>query len=215
MNLNKNGTFGGKLTTYVAWQCILIQSKIFKNREMRILMLGLDNAGKTTILYKLKLGKTSKTVPTVGFNVETVKHKNVSFAVWDCGGQERIRPLWRHYFTGTNALIYVVDSSDHGRLEESRSELMRVISDKELANCLLIVLANKQDMSGAIKPKELIEKFELNKLSGNHTWSVIPTVAIDGTGLVETWNWISSHSKKYCIIPTTEQRVNERTKETK
>ena len=73
-------------------------------------MLGLDNAGKTTILYKLKLGKTSKTVPTVGFNVETVKHKNVSFAVWDCGGQERIRPLWRHYFTGTNALIYVVDS---------------------------------------------------------------------------------------------------------
>ena len=158
MNLNKNGTFGGKLTTYVAWQCILIQSKIFKNREMRILMLGLDNAGKTTILYKLKLGKTSKTVPTVGFNVETVKHKNVSFAVWDCGGQERIRPLWRHYFTGTNALIYVVDSSDHGRLEESRSELMRVISDKELANCLLIVLANKQDMSGAIKPKELIEK---------------------------------------------------------
>ena len=80
MNLNKNGTFGGKLTTYVAWQCILIQSKIFKNREMRILMLGLDNAGKTTILYKLKLGKTSKTVPTVGFNVETVKHKNVSFA---------------------------------------------------------------------------------------------------------------------------------------
>lgn len=194
--VNNHGTFGGKWATYVAWPCILMQSKIFKNREMRILMLGLDNAGKTTILYKLKLGKTSKTVPTVGFNVETVKHKNVSFAVWDCGGQERIRPLWRHYFTGTNALIYVVDSSDHGRLEESRSELMRVISDKELANCLLIVLANKQDMQGAIKPKELIEKFELNKLSGNHTWSVIPTVAIDGTGLVETLNWISSHSKK-------------------
>lgn len=168
---------------------------MFKNREMRILMLGLDNAGKTTILYKLKLGKTTKTVPTVGFNVDTVKHKNVSFAVWDCGGQERIRPLWRHYFTGTNALIYVVDSSDWDRLDESRKELMRVINDKELANCLLIVLANKQDVNGSIKPKELIERFNMNALSGDHTWSVIPTIAIDGTGLAETLNWISSHSK--------------------
>ncbi|KAM9928029.1 hypothetical protein OXX59_002113 [Metschnikowia pulcherrima] len=162
---------------------------------MRILMLGLDNAGKTTILYRLKLGKTSKTVPTVGFNVETVKHRNVSFAVWDCGGQERIRPLWRHYFTGTNALIYVVDSSDLDRLDESRKELMRVISDKELANCLLIVLANKQDVAGAIKPKDLIERFDMSSLSQQHTWSVIPTVATDGTGLGETLNWISSHSK--------------------
>ena len=162
---------------------------------MRILMLGLDNAGKTTILYKLKLGKTSKTVPTVGFNVETVKHKNVSFAVWDCGGQERIRPLWRHYFTGTNALIYVVDSLDIDRLQELKKELMRVISDKELANCLLIVVANKQDVPTAIRPKELIDRFELNKLSGEHTWSVIPTIAIDGTGLVEMLNWIANHSK--------------------
>ena len=151
-------------------------------------MLGLDNAGKTTILYKLKLGKTSKTVPTVGFNVETVKHKNVSFAVWDCGGQERIRPLWRHYFTGTNALIYVVDSLDVDRLEESKQELFRIVTDKELTNCLLVVLANKQDVDGAVKPKDLIERFQLNKLTGEHTWSVIPTIAIDGTGLVETLN---------------------------
>ncbi|RLV93845.1 ADP-ribosylation factor 6 [Spathaspora sp. JA1] len=170
-------------------------SKLFKNREMRILMLGLDNAGKTTVLYKLKLGKTSQTVPTVGFNVETVKHKNVSFAVWDCGGQERIRPLWRHYFTGTNALIYVVDSNDRERLEESKKELYRVITDKELTDCLLVVLANKQDCEGAIKPKDLIDLFELKELSGKHTWSVIPSIATDGTGLVEMLNWISSHSK--------------------
>lgn len=170
-------------------------SKLFKNREMRILMLGLDNAGKTTILYKLKLGKTAQTAPTVGFNVETVKQKNVSFAVWDCGGQERIRPLWRHYFTGTDALIYVVDSSDLNRLEESKKELLRVISDKELSECLLIVLANKQDVPNAIKPKELIDRFDLNNLPGNHIWSVIPTIAINGTGLVETLNWISNNSK--------------------
>lgn len=92
-------------------------------------------------------------------------------------------------------MIYVVDSLDVDRLEESKQELFRIITDKELANCLLVVLANKQDVDGAVKPKELIEKFELNKLTGEHTWSVIPTIAIDGTGLVETLNWISSHSK--------------------
>lgn len=167
---------------------------MFKNREMRVLMLGLDNAGKTTILYKLKLGKTTQTAHTVGFNVETVKYRNVSFAVWDCGGQERIRPLWRHYFTGTDALIYVVDLSDLERLEESRKELMRAISDKELENCLLVVLANKQDVPGSIKPKELIQKFNLWDLKG-HVWLVIPTIATDGTGLMETLSWVSTNSK--------------------
>lgn len=75
-------------------------SKIFGNKEMRILMLGLDAAGKTTILYKLKLGQSVTTIPTVGFNVETVTYKNVKFNVWDVGGQDKIRPLWRHYYTG-------------------------------------------------------------------------------------------------------------------
>jgi ADP-ribosylation factor protein 6 len=74
--------------------------KIFGSKEMRLLMLGLDAAGKTTILYKLKLGQDVTTIPTVGFNVETVTYKNVKFNVWDVGGQDKIRPLWRHYFSG-------------------------------------------------------------------------------------------------------------------
>lgn len=78
-----------------------VLSKIFGNKEMRILMLGLDAAGKTTILYKLKLGQSVTTIPTVGFNVETVTYKNVKFNVWDVGGQDKIRPLWRHYFQNT------------------------------------------------------------------------------------------------------------------
>lgn len=74
--------------------------KIFGSKEMRLLMLGLDAAGKTTILYKLKLNQDVTTIPTVGFNVETVTYKNVKFNVWDVGGQDKIRPLWRHYFSG-------------------------------------------------------------------------------------------------------------------
>ena len=72
--------------------------KLMGKKEMRILMVGLDAAGKTTILYKLKLGEVVTTIPTIGFNVETVEYKNISFTVWDVGGQDKIRPLWRHYY---------------------------------------------------------------------------------------------------------------------
>jgi len=76
-------------------------SGLFGKKEMRILMVGLDAAGKTTILYKLKLGEVVTTIPTIGFNVETVEYKNISFTVWDVGGQDKIRPLWRHYYQNT------------------------------------------------------------------------------------------------------------------
>merc|ERR1719361_2692355 len=88
---------------------------------MRILMVGLDAAGKTTVLYKLKLGEVVTTIPTIGFNVETVEYKNVSFTVWDVGGQSKIRPLWKHYYNNTQGIIYVVDSNDRDRLAENTS----------------------------------------------------------------------------------------------
>merc|ERR1712149_70790 len=84
--------------------------RMFSNKEMRILMVGLDAAGKTTILYKLKLGEVVTTIPTIGFNVETVEYKNISFTVWDVGGRDKIRPLWRHYYQNTQGIIFVVDS---------------------------------------------------------------------------------------------------------
>ena len=101
------------------------------------------------ILYKLKLSNQDvTTIPTVGFNVESVTYKNVKFNVWDVGGQDKIRPLWRHYYSGTQGLIFVVDSSDHARLEEARSELHKIINDREMKDALLLVFANKQDVLG-------------------------------------------------------------------
>ncbi|KAL0608668.1 ADP-ribosylation factor 1 [Plecturocebus cupreus] len=141
---------------------------LFGKKEMRILMVGLDAAGKTTILYKLKLGEIVTTIPTIGFNVETVEYKNISFTVWDVGGQDKIRPLWRHYFqntqeraaspqmrrgscvpltvnTGCSAgLIFVVDSNDRERVNEAREELMRMLAEDELRDAVLLVFANKQ-----------------------------------------------------------------------
>ncbi|XP_053599354.1 LOW QUALITY PROTEIN: ADP-ribosylation factor 3 [Sciurus carolinensis] len=97
----------------------LLKSLIGK-KEMRILMVGLDAAGKTTILYKLKLGEIVTTIPTIGFNVETWSIRNISFTVWDVGGQTRFGPLWRHYFQNTQGLIFVVDSNDRERVNEAR-----------------------------------------------------------------------------------------------
>merc|ERR1712151_985055 len=93
-----------------------------KKVPLRILMVGLDAAGKTSILYKLKLGEVQATIPTIGFNVETVEYKNIKFTVWDIGGQDRIRKLWRHYYLGTNGVIFVVDSSDRDRVQDARDE---------------------------------------------------------------------------------------------
>merc|ERR1712072_1495350 len=110
----------------------LLMSKVWERMisksEMRILMVGLDAAGKTTILYKLKLGEVVTTIPTIGFNVETVEYKNISFTVWDVGGQDKIRPLWRHYYQNTQGIIFVVDSNDRDRIEDAREELVRMLS---------------------------------------------------------------------------------------
>ncbi|VDM30818.1 unnamed protein product [Hydatigera taeniaeformis] len=125
-------------------------SKLFGNKEMRILMLGLDAAGKTTILYRLKLNNAVTTIPTVGFNVETVSYDNIRFNVWDVGGQEKIRPLWRHYFTGSQGLIFVVDSADRERIREAQVELHRIANDREMQDAIILVFANKQDLPNGL-----------------------------------------------------------------
>merc|ERR1719277_2507959 len=124
-------------------------------QEMRILMVGLDAAGKTTILYKLKLGEVVTTIPTIDFNVETVEYKNLSFTVWDVGGQDKIRKLWRHYYLGTHGAIFVVDSSDRERIEDAREELTKMLSEEEMRDAALLVLANKQDLPNAMTTAEI------------------------------------------------------------
>merc|ERR1739848_232025 len=121
-----------------------LMSRLFSKQEMRILMVGLDAAGKTTILYKLKLGEVVTTIPTIGFNVETVEYKNINFTVWDVGGQDKIRPLWRHYYQNTQGLIYVCDTNDRERVLESAEELKKMLAEEELSNAAVLVFANKQ-----------------------------------------------------------------------
>ncbi|KAI5286392.1 ADP-ribosylation factor, Arf Arf6 [Ascosphaera aggregata] len=168
--------------------------KIFGSKEMRILMLGLDAAGKTTILYRLKLNQDVTTIPTVGFNVESVTYKNVKFNVWDVGGQDKIRPLWRHYFSGTQGLIFVIDSSDRARIHEARQELHRIILDREMKDALLLVFANKQDLPDSMSPDEVREKLQLTQLK-DKLWYVAPSCATTGEGLLEGLGWLSNNVK--------------------
>ncbi|KAG1761341.1 ADP-ribosylation factor 1 [Suillus occidentalis] len=172
-----------------------IFSGLFTQQETRILMVGLDAAGKTTILFKLKLGEVVTTIPTIGFNVETLTHKKIQFTVWDVGGQERIRLLWHYYFNNAKGVIFVVDSSDRDRILEAKEELRMLMNNDELKDSLLLVLANKQDMPGAMSASELTDKLELRTFR-QRTWYIQCTCATSGEGLYEGLEWLATNLQK-------------------
>ena len=121
------------------------------------------------------------TIPTIGFNVETVEYKNISFTVWDVGGQDKIRPLWRHYFQNTEGLIFVVDSNDRERIAEARDELNRMLAEDELREAVLLVFANKQDLPHAMNPAEITDKLGLHNMR-NRNWYIQVKILPAGQG---------------------------------
>ena len=169
----------------------------FGDRHAKILMLGLDGAGKTTVLYKLKLHEVINTIPTIGFNVETVQPvKHVSFTVWDVGGQDKIRPLWKHYFQGCEGLVFIVDSVDATRFSEAQDELAWILNADEMTGVPLIVLANKQDLPNARSPSEIAEKLGLPQLK-NRKWFIQGTSAVTGSGVYEGMQELSKLTKEF------------------
>ncbi|GAM19065.1 hypothetical protein SAMD00019534_022400, partial [Acytostelium subglobosum LB1] len=160
----------------------------------RILMIGLDAAGKTTMLYKLKVGEVVSTTPTIGFNVETIEYKNISFTVWDVGGQNKIRVLWRHYYQNSSAVIFVLDSTDIERFDEAREEIARFSEDESLRGAPILIMCNKQDMKGAATIAEVMEKLNLNQIR-DRKWYCQPTVATTGAGMYEGLEWLSQTLK--------------------
>ncbi|XP_009270722.1 PREDICTED: ADP-ribosylation factor 5 [Aptenodytes forsteri] len=148
-------------------------------------------------LYPEAVGTLSPcpSCPPTGFNVETVEYKNICFTVWDVGGQDKIRPLWRHYFQNTQGLIFVVDSNDRERVQESADELQKMLQEDELRDAVLLVFANKQDMPNAMAVSELTDKLGLQTLR-SRTWYVQATCATQGTGLYDGLDWLSHELSK-------------------
>ena len=138
-----------------------------------------------------QLGENVTTIPTIGFNVETVQYRNVSFTVWDVGGQDRIRALWRHYYQGTDGLIFVVDSSDTSRFEEAAHELHSLLANEEMRNAKVLVFANKQDLPNSVSAAELAEKMNLRSLR-HHEWYIQACSATIGTGVYEGLDWLAN-----------------------
>lgn len=157
---------------------------------LHVVMLGLDSAGKTTALYRLKFDQYLNTVPTIGFNCEKVKGttgkaKGTSFLIWDVGGQDKLRPLWKSYTRCTDGIVFVIDSVDEERMEEAKMELLKTIRSPENAGVPILVLANKQDLPSAKDPAEIEKLLGLNELGPNHLWHIQPACAIIGDGLDE------------------------------
>ncbi|KAL7977786.1 hypothetical protein Chor_014593 [Crotalus horridus] len=192
---------------------------LFGKKEMRILMVGLDAAGKTTILYKLKLGEIVTTIPTIGFNVETVEYKNISFTVWDVGGQDKIRPLWRHYFQNTQVSSFVLKKNPVSPsvqcIRFPKSAVL--LRDTDITACLIFVVDSNDrervneareelmrmlaedelrdavllDLPNAMNAAEITDKLGLHSLR-HRNWYIQATCATSGDGLYEGLDWLSN-----------------------
>ena len=169
-----------------------------------ILMLGLNGAGKTTILYQLKMGEAVKTIPTIGFNVETLDYKGMAITVWDVWGQDKIRVLWKHYYHNTDGLIFVVDSTERESLEDVAYEIKKMVDEEELRFCPILVWANKQDLNTALPPGEIAERLNMGQYSGR-LWLVQGSSGTTAFGLKEGIDWLKENYRKCGICKV---RVN-------
>ncbi|XP_015248176.1 ADP-ribosylation factor-like 4aa [Cyprinodon tularosa] len=159
-------------------------------QSFHIAILGLDSAGKTTVLYRLQFNEFVNTVPTKGFNSEKVRvalggNRTVTFHFWDVGGQEKLRPLWKSYTRCTDGIIFVVDSVDVERMEEAKTELHKITKTSENQGVPVLVVANKQDLRTSLGVDEIEKLLALKELGPATPWHLQSCCAIIGDGLRE------------------------------
>ncbi|XP_006791046.1 ADP-ribosylation factor-like protein 3 [Neolamprologus brichardi] len=176
---------------------ILRKLKSTPDQEVRILLLGLDNGGKTTLLKQLASEDISHITPTQGFNIKSVQSQGFKLNVWDIGGQRKIRPYWRNYFENTDVLIYVIDSADRKRFEETGQELAELLDEEKLSGVPVLIFANKQDLLTAAPASEIAEGLNLHTIR-DRMWQIQSCSALTGEGIQEGMNWVckSVNSKK-------------------
>ncbi|XP_063066247.1 ADP-ribosylation factor-like protein 3 [Engraulis encrasicolus] len=164
----------------------------FKNtpeQEVRILLLGLDNSGKTTLLKQLASEDISHITPTQGFNIKSVASQGFKLNVWDIGGQRKIRPYWRNYYENTDLLIFVIDSADRKRFEETAEELGELLDEDKLSMIPMLIFANKQDLMTAASPAELAEGLKLHSIR-DRIWQIQPCSALSTEGVQDGMVWL-------------------------
>ncbi|XAR71731.1 hypothetical protein NMG60_11018134 [Bertholletia excelsa] len=169
---------------------------IFSKTEFHVLILGIDKAGKTTLLEKLKAQYSNleglppdRIVPTVGLNIGRLEVANTKLVFWDLGGQPGLRSIWEKYYEEAHAIIYVVDAACPSRFEDSKSALEKVLRHEDLQGAPLLILANKQDLAEAVSAEEVARYLDLKKLD-ERAYTFEAVSAYDGTGIKESVNWL-------------------------
>ncbi|CAF4410479.1 unnamed protein product [Rotaria sp. Silwood2] len=168
---------------------------LFGNEEHKIIIVGLDNAGKTTILYQFLMNEVVHTSPTIGSNVEEVVFKNIRFLMMDIGGQESLRSSWQTYYTHTEYVILVIDSTDRERLPLSKEELFHMLQCEELRTASVLIFANKQDIKDAMSSAEISKHLCLTSIK-DQAWHIQSCCALTGEGLYQGLDWIASRIKR-------------------
>ena len=171
------------------------QSHSKRRVEIPLVILGLDNAGKTTIVNKLNDLPIDQIKPTESFNKTSLERGKILLKVIDVGGQSKLRYTWRTYLSGVGALIFVVDSADKERMDEAYGELLLLLEEVELRSIPLLIFANKQDIKGALTPTEIYKSLQL-QLIRDRAWQLYPCSALNGTGLEDGIKWIEKFGKK-------------------
>jgi ADP-ribosylation factor-like protein 2 len=159
-------------------------------KEMRVLMLGLDNAGKTTALRSFCGEDVTEIPPTVGFNIKTIRVREFTVNIWDVGGQRSIRAFWRNYFDSTDGLVWVVDSTDRQRLADCKAALDTVLGEERLRGSSLLILANKQDLPSALTMGEIGTLLQLDAIKSDRKCAVFACSALDRHSVQKALDWI-------------------------
>lgn len=174
---------------------LLRKLKSAPDQELRILLLGLDNAGKTTILKQLASEDITQITPTQGFNIKSVQSAGFKLNVWDIGGQRKIRPYWKNYFENTDVLIYVIDSADRKRFEETGVELGELLDEEKLTGVPVLIFANKQDLFNSAPASEIAEGLNLHSIR-DRQWQIQPCSAVTGEGVKDGMDWMCKNIKR-------------------
>ena len=174
---------------------LLTKLRALFSRKMELVIVGLENAGKTTFLNQISQGEPGQPVPTIGLNVRQVQKGNLSMKIWDLGGQVQYRPEWPRYAKGTGAIVFVVDASAGDLLQLARKELHLMLEDRELTGVPLLVLANKVDLEPHLSEPEIIQGLNLDYVIEN-PWVVISISALRGTNIERVVDWLINKSKE-------------------
>jgi len=162
----------------------------FASKQAQILILGLDASGKTTILNRLKHGEHTVTVPTIGFNHESFKYGNLTFSAFDIGGQDKFRKMWHHYYSNSDAIVFIVDAADKQRFPTAQTELHKLLTNPTLQSIPFLIFANKQDIAGAATTSELTNAMNMYSVK-DRQWKVCESVGVSGIGIDKGFQWLS------------------------